>query len=90
MRTGAIQSNAFPTNEKENLSSQNAGAIPEEAIRISEQARNPLITDGNGKIVHAKALFRKSGDPYSEDRVSVEKSDSTRTETIPDENVMPG
>lgn len=89
MRTGAIQSNAFPSNEKDNLAKESPVSIPEEAIRVSEAARNPLIKDENGKEVRAKALFRKEGDSYSEDRVSIEKTDLKGFQ-VPDENVMPG
>ena len=89
MRTGAIQSEAFPSNEKENLAKDQANYVPHEAIKISEEARDPLIKDETGKVVHAKALFKKAGDPFGEDRVSVDQTD-TKLATLPDENVQPG
>lgn len=89
MRTGAIQSNAFPSNEKENLA-QKAGFIPKEAIRASEEARNPVVRDEDGNLGKAKSVFR-NGDPYSEDRISVAEPNLTEgAAPVSDENVMPG
>lgn len=88
MRTGAIQSDAFPSDEKDNLTKENRSYIPEEAIHISEEARNPLVKDENGNEVHAKTLA-KNTDPYAEDRISIEPTEGRGNE-VPDENVMPG
>lgn len=59
------------------------GFIPNEALRISHEARNPVQA--------ARTQKRNQEDSFGEDRMSQnEPSDETVRTTLPDDNVRPG